>query len=85
LVRISNRKRPPGRHRRRWKSNIEIDLQAVRWGSTVWIALAQDRADGGSLWMRWRNFGFHKIRGVSWLSEDLLVSQGALCTMELVS
>ena len=30
LVGISNGKRPLGRHGRRWKSNIESDLQEVR-------------------------------------------------------
>jgi hypothetical protein len=30
-------------------------------------------------------FGFHKVRGISWLSEDLLASQEGLCSMELVS
>ena len=43
LVGIYNGKRPLGRHRRRWKSNIEIDLQEVRWGGMEWIDLAQDR------------------------------------------
>jgi hypothetical protein len=32
LVGIYKRKRQLGRHRRRWKSNIEIDIQEVRWG-----------------------------------------------------
>jgi hypothetical protein len=31
-----------GRHRRRWKDNIKMDLQEVGWG-TDWIELAQDR------------------------------------------
>jgi len=37
------RKRPLGRPRRRWKDNIEMDLQEVgRWGMD-WVDLAQDR------------------------------------------
>ena len=24
--------------------------------------------DGGRLWVRWRTFGFHKMRGISWLA-----------------
>jgi len=43
LVGISNGKRPLGRNRRRWKSNIESDPQEVRWGGIDWIDLAQDR------------------------------------------
>ena len=36
-------KRPPGRPRRRWEDNIEMDLQEVGCGHIVWIDLAQDR------------------------------------------
>jgi hypothetical protein len=36
-------KNPLGRHRRRWKDNIKIDLQNVGYGSMDWIGMAQDR------------------------------------------
>ena len=36
-------KRPLGRHRRRWKDNIKMDLQEVGSGGVEWIELAQDR------------------------------------------
>jgi len=36
-------KRPRGRPRLRWKDNIKMDLQAVRYGFMDWIELAQDR------------------------------------------
>ena len=36
-------KRPLGRPRRRWKDNIEMDLQEVTCGGMDWIELAQDR------------------------------------------
>jgi hypothetical protein len=42
-------KRPLGRPRRRWKDNIQIDLQEVGCGVMEWIELAQD----GN---RWRAF-----------------------------
>jgi hypothetical protein len=48
-----------------------------------WIDLAHDRD-------RWRavvnvvmNLGVHKMRGVSWLAEDLLASEQGLCSLEL--
>jgi hypothetical protein len=36
-------KRPLGRHRRRWKDNIKLDLRKIGWGGMDWIGLAQDR------------------------------------------
>ena len=45
-----------------------------------WINLAEDR-------YRWRAVlnavMNHKMRGISWLANDLLVSQEVLCSMEL--
>jgi hypothetical protein len=32
-----------GRHRRRMKDNIKMDLQEVAWGGMDWIDLAQGR------------------------------------------
>jgi len=37
------RKRPLGRHRRRWVDNIRMDLQEVGCGCMDWIGLVQDR------------------------------------------
>ena len=42
LVEKPEGKRPLGRHRRKWKDNIKIDLQEVGWG-IEWIYLALDR------------------------------------------
>ena len=36
-------KRPHGRPRRRWKGNIEMDIQQVECWGVDWIELAQDR------------------------------------------
>ena len=41
-------RRPIGRHRRRWKDNIKVDLRKVGWGAD-WIDLAQDRNGWRSL------------------------------------
>jgi hypothetical protein len=37
------RRRPLGRHWRRWEDNIKMDLREVGWGGMDWINLAQDR------------------------------------------
>jgi len=41
--------RPSGRPRRRWVSNIRMDLQEVECGYMEWIWLAQDTESGGRL------------------------------------
>jgi hypothetical protein len=43
LVGIPERKRKLGRHRRRWKNNIRVDLKETRSEVADWIHLAQDR------------------------------------------
>jgi hypothetical protein len=34
---------PLGRHRRRWKDNIRMDLRDIDWEALDWVHLAQDR------------------------------------------
>jgi len=43
LVGSPEGKRPLGRYRRRWKDNIEMDLQEVGYRGMDWIELAEDR------------------------------------------
>jgi hypothetical protein len=43
LVGKPERKRLPGRPRRRWVDNIRMDLVEVGWGDVDWIGLAKDR------------------------------------------
>ena len=43
LVGKTDGKRPLWRPRRRWKGNIQTDLQEVGRGAMDWIELAQDR------------------------------------------
>jgi hypothetical protein len=49
LVGKSEGKRPLGRPRRRWESDIMMDLQEVGCGGMDWIDLAQDRDRCGHL------------------------------------
>jgi hypothetical protein len=44
------RKKPPGRPRRRWEDNIKMDLQELGCKVMDWIELVQDRD-------RWRALG----------------------------
>ena len=57
-------KSPLGRPRRRWKNNIEMDLQELGVGGD-WMELAQDRDRWRALVNMVLNFGFHKMRGIS--------------------
>jgi hypothetical protein len=43
MVGKSERKRPLGRRRQRWKSNTKRDIRDIGWGGVQWIDLAQDR------------------------------------------
>jgi hypothetical protein len=43
LVEKPDRRRPLGRHWRRWKDNMKTNLRDVRRGGMDWIELAQDR------------------------------------------
>jgi hypothetical protein len=36
-------RRPLGRHRRRWKDNIKMDLREIGFGDVDWIHSDQDR------------------------------------------
>jgi hypothetical protein len=77
------RKRPLRRHRRRWENdNIRMDLRKIGMVCTgcIWRSIG---TSGGLLWTRKWHFGFHKWRGISWLAEWFLASQG-LCSMVLI-
>jgi hypothetical protein len=64
--------RPLGRPRCRMGNNIKMVLTGMEWGAwtgLIWLKIGT----GGS---------FNKMRGISRLAEDLLASQGGLCSME---
>jgi hypothetical protein len=49
LVGKPERKRSPGRPRRRWVDNIRVDLLELGWGDVDRIGLAQDRGQWRAL------------------------------------
>jgi len=49
------------------------------WTGLIWLRI---RTLKGHLWMRQWTFGFHKMRGISWPTENRLASQEGLCCME---
>jgi hypothetical protein len=70
-------KTPLGRPRHRWEENITMYLQEVVWGIN-WIDVAQDRKRCRALVNVVMTSGFHKLRVISRLAEELLASQGGL-------
>jgi len=57
-----------GRLRYRWECNIKMELHEVECKDMEWIEVAQDR----NIWIRWWTFGFHNLRPISWVAEDIL-------------
>jgi hypothetical protein len=68
LVVKSERKRPLGRPRRRWKNNIKMDLQEVGGGRGDWMELAQVRDRWRALVGTVRDFRVPYMRGISCLA-----------------
>jgi hypothetical protein len=58
------RKRPIGRHRRRWDDNITIDLQEVGCGVMDWTDLDQDRDGLRAVVNAVMKFRFDTMRGI---------------------
>ena len=54
-----------GRPRRRWKDNIKMDLQEVRYWDLDWIDLGQNRDGWRAFANAVRIFEFHKMLGIS--------------------
>jgi hypothetical protein len=57
-------KRPLGRPRRRWKDNINMDIQEVGGGYGDWMELAQDRERWRALVSTVMNFRVQQNAGI---------------------
>jgi hypothetical protein len=55
----------------------------VGWRGMEWIDMAQDRYSWRAVVYAVMSFRLHKMRGISWLAEELLASQSWLCCLEL--
>jgi hypothetical protein len=60
--------------------NVHLLLRQLKTGSIQWSCPAHDKAR--FLWMRWRTFGFHEMRVISWVAENRIASQEGLCFMQ---
>jgi hypothetical protein len=76
----SKEKRPLGKPRHREEDNTKIN----RIGPWTQLICLRTRRRGELLWKRWWTFGFHKMRRIFWLTEDLLVYQEWFCRLEEV-
>jgi hypothetical protein len=85
LVRKPERRRILEAPRLWWEDNIKMDFWGVEWEAWTGSIWHRTGTCGGFLWMRWWNFGFYKMRRISWLAESLLDSREGLCSVDLVS
>jgi hypothetical protein len=60
-----------------------MDFQEEGWMAWAGFNWLRTGRGGGLLWMQWWTFRFHKMKGISWLADNMLASQGGLCSMEV--
>jgi hypothetical protein len=81
-LRVRNRLGDPGRDERIILRLIFRKWEVWIWNGSIWLRIG---TGSGHLWMRRWTFGFYKMRGICWLSENRLASQERACYMEWVS
>jgi hypothetical protein len=79
------KKRAAGRTRRRWKDNIETDLQKLEGKSVEWITLAQERDRWRALVNGAMNYWVPKNVGNFLTSWEPVRSSKGLRSIEFVS
>jgi len=75
--------RPLWRPRRRWENNIKRSLK--NWDGRVCSGLNVVRIGTSDSYYEHGNWtlAFHKMRGISWLGEDVLASVERICFVKL--
>jgi hypothetical protein len=64
---------------------MKMDSKEIAGKVDDWINLAQNREGGGMFWTWEWTSRFHKMREISWLPEEISVSQEWFLSMQLVS
>jgi hypothetical protein len=72
---------PLGRCRHRWEDNIKVDLKEIGLEGVDWVKIIHDTWAFVNTPM---DFGFYKVKVISWPSEQHLVSHEELCYIYLV-
>jgi hypothetical protein len=83
LVGNPERKGPLGKRRCLWE-DIKMNLKETGWKGLVWNGIAQNRYRCRFVVNTVMIFGFHKMRGISLLAEELAGSQEGHCCMGLI-
>jgi hypothetical protein len=65
------------------EDNIKMDLREVGWEAQTGLIWLRIGTGGRLLCIRWWTFGFHKMRGISWVAQGVLASQEGLCSIFL--
>ena len=85
LVGKREERRPLGRPRLNGRIILKwilVKLDGRAWTGSIWLRIG---TGGWLLCIRLWTFEFHKMRGISWVAEDVSASQEGLCSMELSS
>jgi len=67
-----------------FEDNIKMNLKELEWKDMDYVYLVSVETGVSLLWWRHWNFGYHKMRGISYIAKELLGSREWLCFVESV-